>query len=85
MSVRDDPPEERIKSVGHIMDHLEVSFFLACDLDIVKARIKPHLIQTTLQSFLYIVGNTTAKKLSTSRKRYFRCSNQAAILHGGII
>uniref|UniRef100_A0A915AER6 Medium-chain acyl-CoA ligase ACSF2, mitochondrial n=1 Tax=Parascaris univalens TaxID=6257 RepID=A0A915AER6_PARUN len=23
MSVRDDPPEERIKSVGHIMDHLE--------------------------------------------------------------
>jgi hypothetical protein len=25
MSIRDDPPEVRIKSVGHIMDHLEVS------------------------------------------------------------
>lgn len=24
MSVRDDPPEERIRNVGHIMDHLEV-------------------------------------------------------------
>ncbi|PAV64450.1 hypothetical protein WR25_07037 [Diploscapter pachys] len=25
MSVRDDPPEQRIKSVGHIMDHLEAA------------------------------------------------------------
>ncbi|VDK80021.1 unnamed protein product [Anisakis simplex] len=24
MSIRDDSPEDRIKSVGHIMDHLEV-------------------------------------------------------------
>lgn len=23
-SIRDDPPEERIQNVGHIMDHLEV-------------------------------------------------------------
>lgn len=26
MSIRDDPPEQRIKSVGHIMDHLEVHY-----------------------------------------------------------
>ncbi|WKY12722.1 hypothetical protein Q1695_003933 [Nippostrongylus brasiliensis] len=25
MSIRDDPPEQRIKSVGHIMDHLEAA------------------------------------------------------------
>ncbi|MFH4981298.1 hypothetical protein AB6A40_008007 [Gnathostoma spinigerum] len=25
MSIRDDPPEDRIKSVGHVMDHLESS------------------------------------------------------------
>jgi long-subunit acyl-CoA synthetase (AMP-forming) len=25
MSVLDDPPEERIRNVGHIIDHLEVS------------------------------------------------------------
>lgn len=24
MSIREDPPEQRIRNVGHIMDHLEV-------------------------------------------------------------
>ncbi|KIH42629.1 hypothetical protein ANCDUO_27384 [Ancylostoma duodenale] len=27
MSTRDDPPEQRIKNVGHIMDHLEVMLY----------------------------------------------------------